>query len=166
MTLTETLTVLAILLSPAIALGVSIWMRKRNERLQYKKAIFTSLMATRHKFDLEEKVRALNLIDVVFHDDKEVRKIWREYFDMLGNPGLNNELGWKQRGIKNLELIRAMAKASGYGKNITHIDVDRVYLPVGLMSDAEKAMARKVEAKLGTMKKKKAVKKKTQKKKK
>lgn len=94
--------------------------------------IFTTLMATRHSSIIDESVRALNMIDVVFYDKHLVRQLWREYFDMLGNEGLNNPTGWNQRQKKKLELIHEIAKVIGYGKAITHLDVDRVYCPVGL----------------------------------
>ena len=48
---------------------------------------------------------------------------------MLCNEGLNNTGGWSQRSKKRLELITEMAKSLGYGKAITHLDVDRVYTP-------------------------------------
>jgi len=51
---------------------------------------------------------------------------------MLHNTGLNNELGYKTRQTKNLELITEMAKDLGYSKEITALDVERVYYPVGL----------------------------------
>jgi hypothetical protein len=72
------------------------------------------------------------MIDVIFSKDDKVRGLWHEYYEMLQNQGLNNELGFKTRQNKRLELITAMAKVVGYGKEITHLDVDRVYYPEGL----------------------------------
>ena len=51
---------------------------------------------------------------------------------MLGNEGLNNPVGWEQRSKKNVELISEMAKLVGFGKDITHLDIQRIYSPVGL----------------------------------
>jgi hypothetical protein len=90
-------------------------------------------MATRHSPITDENVRALNMIDVLFHDKASVRRLWREYYDMLANEGLNHPDGWKQRQTKNLELLQEMAKVLGYGKAIGHLDVDRVYYPQGLV---------------------------------
>jgi len=72
------------------------------------------------------------MIDIAFCKDKKVRQLWREYYDMLANKGLDNELGYKTRETKNLELITEIAKVLGYGKEITALDVDRVYSPIGL----------------------------------
>ncbi len=133
------ITVIAILLSPAIAVGVSILVQDWREKRKDKEFIFSSLMATRHQIYSDEVVRALNMIDVIFHDDEKVRELWREYYDMLHNPGLNNPTGWEQWKTKKLELIYEMAKVTGYGKKITHIDASRVYVPVGMVEDTLRA---------------------------
>jgi hypothetical protein len=133
--------VLAILFSPLIAVGVTVWLQHRKERRDQKRWIFATLIATRHTPITDEVVRALNMIDIVFHDSPAVRRLWREYFDMLGNPGLQNPQGFQQRQVKNLEMITEMAKVLGYGKAISHLDVDRVYYPVGLGKQADQAQA-------------------------
>jgi hypothetical protein len=133
------ISIIAILSSPAIAMGVSLWFQDRRDKLQQKRFLFTSLMATRHHIISEEMVRALNMIDVVFHDNDRVRQLWREYLGMLNNQGLNNEQGYKQRDKKRLELIQEIATAVGYGKEISHLNVDDFYLPVGLAKERERA---------------------------
>jgi len=130
----EIITIIAIALSPAIAVLISIWVQSQGEKRRNKKFIFGNLMSTRHQVISDEIVRALNMIDVVFRDKKKVRKLWREYYDMLYTKGID----WKQLDTKRLELITEMAKVVGHGKKITHIDVDRVYRPIGLSEDAIK----------------------------
>jgi len=73
---TEILTIIAILVSPAIAVLVSMWIQNRKEKRQHKRYIFASLMSTRHQVISDEIVRALNMIDVVFHDKKKARRLW------------------------------------------------------------------------------------------
>jgi hypothetical protein len=126
----------AVLLSPLIAVRVSMWLQDRKERRQRQLTLLASLIATRHEPVSPEAVRSLNMIELVFHDKPTVRQRWREYFDMLSNPGLNNPMGYGQRNKKNIELITEMAKVLGYGKAITHLDVDRVYSPVGIWTQA------------------------------
>lgn len=128
--------IVAVLLSPVIAVVVTLWYQSRKEKRDTKRWLFSTLIATRHSPLTEESVRALNMIDVVFFDSPPVRKLWREYFDMLCNEGFNNAVGVGARSKKNLELITEMAKALGYGKEISHLDVDRVYYPVGLAGAA------------------------------
>jgi hypothetical protein len=129
--------ILAILLSPVVAVLITVYLQSRKEKRNQKLWIFNTLMATRHAPIIDENVRALNMIDVVFHDSEQVRELWHEYFEMLCNQGLNNPLGYGQRQKKNLELITAMAKVLGYGKSITHLDVDRAYSPVGLGAQSQ-----------------------------
>jgi hypothetical protein len=128
--------IVAILLSPVIAVGVTLWYQARKERRDTKRWLFSTLIATRHSPLTDESVRALNMIDVVFSSSQRVRQLWREYYDMLHNEGLNNPAGWAARSRKHLELITEMAKVLGYGKEISHLDVDRVYYPAGLAGAA------------------------------
>ncbi len=129
----ETLSVLvAVLFSPVIAVVVTLWWERRKDRRALKHWIFVTLMGGRHTPLSDQTIRALNLIDVAFHDDPGVRRLWREYFDMLNNEGLSNPAGVQTRQRKNLELITAMGGTLGYGADISHLDVDRVYYPVAL----------------------------------
>ncbi len=135
----EIITIIAILVSPAIAVGVSMarqnWYQNQQEELRRKKFIFAGLMSTRHQVVSDEIVRLLHLIDVEFHDKDEVRKLWKELHSMLYNRGLDNPEGYDQLDKKRLELITEMAKVVGYGEEISPIDVDRVYKPIGLTED-------------------------------
>jgi hypothetical protein len=79
------------------------------------------------------------MIDVVFHDCSKVRQLWRDYFEMLCNRGLDNAVGFTTRQKKNLELITEMARTLGYGREITHLDMDRVYNPTGLVDQSKKS---------------------------
>jgi hypothetical protein len=133
--------ILAILLSPLVAVLVTVYLQNRREKRNQKLWIFNTLIATRHSPIIDENVRALNMIDVAFHDRPRVRELWHEYLDMLGNEGLNNNLGWGQRQKKNLEMITEMAKHLGYRGTITHLDVDRVYYPVGLGTQSQMGQA-------------------------
>ena len=132
----EVITALAILLSPVIAVVVTLWHQGRKERRASKLWVFNTLIGTRHSPLSDQNLRALNLIDVVFHDEAEVRRLWREYFEMLSNVGFNNPAGFATRQKKNLEMLTAMAATLGYKETITHLDVDRVYYPVALAEQA------------------------------
>ena len=114
-----------------------MWLQDRKERRQNQLRILGTLIATRHEPLSPDSVRALNVIDLVFHDKPSVRRLWREYFEMVSNEGLNNPQGWAQRNKKNLKLITEMTKALGFGKAIGYLDVDRVYLPVGIWTQTQ-----------------------------
>lgn len=135
------LTLIAIALSPLIAVLVTVYLQNRKEKRTHKLTLLGTLIGLRHAPTSDETIRALNLVDVVFYDAPRVRQLWHEYFGMLNNEGLNNPIGWGQRQKKNLEMITEMAKVLGYGKAITHLDVDRVYYPTALAERAQKDKA-------------------------
>jgi hypothetical protein len=128
----------AIALSPIIAVLVSICIQNRKEARNHKYWILTTLISNRETPLTIENVRALNMIDITFHKSKNVRKVWKELFDLYNNPSMNSELGGKQRKTKNLELIVEIAKELGYKKTITAFDADRIYIPQGLAEQMEK----------------------------
>jgi hypothetical protein len=131
--------IVATLFSPLVAVLVTLWLQSRKEKRDAKRWIFTTLIGSRHRPLADETVRALNMIDVTFHDSAKVRRLWREYFDSLGNTGLQSVEGFKQRQVKNLEMISAMAAELGYGKTVSQIDVDRVYYPIGLGKQVDRS---------------------------
>jgi hypothetical protein len=131
---------LAVLLSPLVAVLVSMWLQDRKEQRERQLSILGTLVATRHEPTVSaEVVRSLNLIDLVFHDKRSVRGLWHEYYDMLSNEGLNNPNGFEQRNKKNKELIAEMARVLGYGKDVSYLDVDRIYSPVGTWTQFERS---------------------------
>lgn len=134
----EVISIIAIVASPLVAVLVSVRLQDRKERRQQQLWTLSTLIANRSDPLNPDNIRALNLIDLVFHDKSRVRQLWREYYEMLNNAGLNNPVGWQQRSDKNIELITEMARDLGYGKAISHLDVGRVYRPVGVWEQLEK----------------------------
>ncbi len=134
----EAINVVAIVTSPIVAILVGLWFQRRKEKRDVKRQIFVTLMATRHVGVSDERVRALNMLDLVFHDAPKIRHLWHEYFGMLSNKGMDNPEGHLLRSKKLLEMIAEMAATIGYGHEITHLDVDRVYNPVGLSQQTQR----------------------------
>jgi len=133
----EIVNIFAILISPVIAVLITVFLQNRKEKRALQMNIFMTLISTRNRAPSDERVRALNMIDVVFSKDKEIRKLWKEYFSMLANEGLNNPVGFSQREQKELEMITEIAKRLGYRKEISSLDVNRVYFPVGLKNQID-----------------------------
>lgn len=103
---------------------------RRNVRL----GVFGALMENRHTTESREAIRALNLVDVAFHDSPEVRRFWREYFDMIDNRAFfQDELGAKLRDQKLHELLTEMARHLDFG--IDRFDVARTYAPRWLIDE-------------------------------
>lgn len=132
-TLIEMINILAIILSPVVAVLITIYLQNCLERKKEKIAIIKALLSTGHYLYSDEIIRSYNLIDIVFKDDKEVREKWKLYFEALGNEALNTQI----RYDKKLDLILAMCKVVKY-KNITAQDLQRVYVPRGFVEDGTK----------------------------
>lgn len=65
--------VLAIVLSPILAVLITIWLTRRNEKRKEKMEAFRQLMISRVTASTEEFVKIVNSIDVIFADSKPVR---------------------------------------------------------------------------------------------
>jgi len=121
-------TTIAILLGPIFAVMITLWYQSKKEKQQHKFLLFQTLMSRRRDFPIsQEWVDALNLIDVVFHDNKKAVGLWHAYHEMLGHK----ERDYGEENRKYLDLLHSLALGLGY-KNLQQTDIDRFYLPVGL----------------------------------
>lgn len=78
-----------------------------------------------------ESVQAMNLIDIVFADDEDVRKQWKICFDKMcvENPTKTELSKIKTEREKLLETI---AKSLGYKDIITWESIQNPYIPKGM----------------------------------
>ena len=72
----------AIIIAPVVAVLIGQWFQNRGEKRKDKLEIFKTLMIARNGWN-PESVKALNIIDIVYADDKAVREQWKEYYDRL-----------------------------------------------------------------------------------
>jgi hypothetical protein len=102
--------------------------QRKTELKRDKRNIVQALMMYRN-VGVEELdfIKALNAIDIVFHDDKKVRDLCHTYFDQLNVPVFHN-LQWRDTFH---EMLYAMAQSSGY-KKISKDDIRRFYAPNAL----------------------------------
>lgn len=130
------LTIIAIVLGPIIAVGVSVYVgqkiadRKAHKDQQF--LVLTTIVSMQWNPSSSEAVKALNVIDLFFHDVSMVREKWHEYFDALGRRDLSSDEAVQIWKTKRLELIHAMASHLGYKETLQQLDFDRVYSPIGL----------------------------------
>jgi len=104
---------------------------ERGERQRYRLQLFSTLMQERAAIYSESGVRALNTIDVVFHDCRLVREAWAELFMVFSmNPMPNHLLEERLR-----KLLVAMAKEIGLGEALRVDDLGRIYSPKALTED-------------------------------
>lgn len=125
----DIINVIAIIISPVIAVIVGQILQNNRKKRVDKLEIFKSLMISRGLGWSVESVRALNIIEVVFCDDKRVLNQWKIYYDKLcvENPNETELSKIKTEGDKLLEVI---AKSLGY--NITWETIQKPYIPKGL----------------------------------
>jgi hypothetical protein len=130
-----TINIIAILLSPVIAVCITLWYQNYKTKKDAKYHLFLTLMAHRKRliptYDL---VDSLNTIDVVFSKNQTVINLWHEYYTLLYQKF--DDTNYETRSHKHLELLTEMAKVLGY-KKIRQIDIDKFYVPIAHGSIAE-----------------------------
>lgn len=116
---------IAIILSPIVALWITNFYQKRERRYNAKSLLFSTLIMHRKSFPpTAEWVNALNMIDIIFTDNKIIVDKWHEYYKVLNQKPMNTE------GERHayLELLSLMAQTLGY-KKLLQTDIDKFYTP-------------------------------------
>lgn len=127
----EIINIIALIIIPVIAVVIGqklqVYSQKRNDKMQ----IFKTLMTSRIFGWTNESVQAMNLIDVVFADDKAVRKQWKICFDKMcvENP---TDTDLSKIKLEREKLLEAMAKSLGYKDIITWESIQNPYIPKGM----------------------------------
>jgi hypothetical protein len=104
---------------------------RNHERQKNKLHVFAMLMQERAAIYSENGVRALNLVDVVFNDSREVRDAWADLFRIFSVNPLS-PLVLEERLHK---LLVAMAKDIGLADQLRPDDIGRVYYPNAIAQD-------------------------------
>jgi hypothetical protein len=99
---------------------------RHNERQKQKLIVFAMLMQERAQIYSDNGVRALNLIDVVFNESRDVREAWSELFLAFQmKPYLDHVVDERLR-----KLLSAIAKDIGLADQLRNDDLGRVYHPL------------------------------------
>lgn len=118
-------TVTALILGPVIAVLITFWYQRRRQKYDAKEKLFLGLMAQRRiNPPTFEWANALNVIDVVFADNRAVVEKWHDLYKIVDQPQIN----WSQWGHTYIELLSEMAKVLGY-RRLQQTDIDRFYAP-------------------------------------
>ena len=97
-----------------------------SERQKQKIYVFSMLMQERAEISSDNGVRALNLIDVVFNESREVRDAWSELYGAFAmRPLVQHLIDERLR-----KLLSAMAKDLGLSEQLRNDDLGRVYFPL------------------------------------
>jgi len=124
-------TIVALVVGPALAVGLQLWFNKRSAVRGQRLWVFQTLLAYRQDWFNAERIKALCLIDIVFHNVPTVRAKWKEYYDSLCDPQFNDGKNdavnvWKK---KQNVMIAEMARVLGYGREIGYEEIERSYSP-------------------------------------
>lgn len=128
-TLTDWLTIAAVLLAPLVAIQIERYLEIIKERRRRKLNVFHALMATRGARLAPSHIEALNRIDIEFYGiripiigrytsriEKDVLEAWRVYLDHLCTPYQPSDLSrWADKGTDFFTtLLSKMATALDY----------------------------------------------------
>lgn len=122
-------TVIAVILAPVVALWIGGKLQERNNRRQQKMQTLGLLLSLRHQPFSPETFRALNLIDVIFVDNSNVREAWSKYYAALSDSNLQNPPGYAAREDRRRDLMIEMVKSLGLENKISTADLLRAYTP-------------------------------------
>ena len=115
---TAILNLLALILIPIIAVIIGQHLQNVSAKRKDKMDVFKTMMMNRIGWSVEG-TRAMNIIDIVFSDDKNVRQAWSEQL--------------KQMQQAQDKLLEKMAISLGYKDKITWETIQNPYVPKGMM---------------------------------
>ena len=129
MTFTDVLEKIAIpLIAAAIGAVLAFRYQHTLELKREKRHIIQALMMYRNVGANElDFIKALNAVDIVFHDNKKVRTLLHTYFDQVTEPYFHN-YQWRDTFF---EMLYEMAQSSGYSY-LTKDDIRNYYSPRAL----------------------------------
>ena len=132
MELKDILNLIAIFIIPVVAVIVGQHLQNRAEIRKDKMHIFKVLMTSRIYGLTQESVHCLNIIDIVFADDKKVRDAWKDLYDKycVENP---DETQIKKIQNAQYKLLETMANSLGYKDKVTWETIQNPYIPKGML---------------------------------
>ena len=129
----EIINIIALIFIPVFAVWLGFFLQERAEKRKDKMEIFKTLMTTRIYGYTIDRVNALNVIDVVFADDKKVRDAWKDLLDKY-SVDLDKADQQQTEKIKkaNYKLLEEISNSLGYKDKITWETIQNPYCPIGL----------------------------------
>lgn len=132
----EIINIIAIITAPIVAVCIGQCLQNRQEKRKDKLQIFKTLMTARIYGWTVDSVHALNIIDIVFADDKRVREAWADLNDKyhVSDP---DEQHFKKIENAQYKLLETMACSLGYKNKITWETIQNPYIPDGLATQLD-----------------------------
>ena len=127
----DILNLIALIVIPILAVIIGQHLQNRAEIRKDKMHIFKVLMTSRIYGWTQESVHCLNIIDIVFADDKEVRGAWKDLYDKYCVKDPDET---QIRKIQNAQykLLETIANSLGYKDKVTWETIQNPYIPIGM----------------------------------
>lgn len=121
----DTMNIIAVVSGPILAVIITLLYQKRKEKRDAKYQAFLRLMAYRKSIPPNPvMIEILNILDVIFADNKNIVDLWHKYYSLLSQPpSQEREHTW-------LELLSEIAKDLNY-PTLKQTDLDKFYIPQG-----------------------------------
>ncbi len=128
----DILNLIAIIVIPIAAVLIGQWLQDRSEKRKDKMQIFKALMTARIYGWTVESVHALNVIDIVFVDDKKVRNARAQLHNRycVENP---TQTQLEQIKTAQYKLLEEISNSLGYKDRITWETIQNPYVPNGMI---------------------------------
>ena len=124
--------IVAVIVAPIVSVWIAQHLHERSDKRKDKIELFKTLMIARNGWTVDS-VRALNILDIVFSDDKAVRSAWRNYYDRLCISENATEAELKKIQEAQYVLLETMAVSLGYKNKITWRTIQNPYIPKGMV---------------------------------
>lgn len=119
-------------ISPRRAAEENSRREEQAERRRLKVWVFGTIMQDRPRLNGRDAVRALNLIDALYHDVREVRDSWARLHHALSTGRDWDQAKDIEVRSRTNELLAAMAQHLGLADDMRADDFARVYFPANL----------------------------------
>lgn len=128
----DILNLIAIVVIPIAAVLIGQYLQNIAEIRKDKMQIFKTLMTSRIYGWTQESVHCLNIIDIVFADDKIVRDAWKDLYDKYC---VQNPDAAQLKKIQNAQykLLETIQKSLGYKDKVTWETIQNPYVPDGMI---------------------------------
>ena len=136
MNIYDVVSVLAIVVGPIVAVVITHRLQVKKGIRDDKMQIFKTLMTARIYPWTPAMVDSLNIIDIVFADDKKVREAWKDLFDKY-NVSNCDESHLKKVQIAQYKLLQSIADSLGYKDKVTWETIQNPYIPRGMQEQID-----------------------------
>jgi len=125
MTISDIVAIIAIILSPIIAVVVGELLRKRNFEKQRRLEVLHDLMAYRDKIESNEFLRALNSLRLLFSKDNELKKLLNDLYEATHKRDRGDI---EPQVVDNLivKIIKHVCDLEEF-RNITEEDINKLF---------------------------------------